>query len=157
MTERRKTYNEKLKDPRWQRKRLEILQRDNWACTQCGVEDRTLHVHHLRYIRGREPWDYAPEFLVTLCADCHQVEYEFRKQAETALLDILRERRFFCGDVTQLAEAIYLMSMPHIPEVVMSAICRVIRTPDVLRQIVDDYARWLSQDRGRQPESKPEE
>jgi len=26
------TYSEKLKDPRWQKKRLEILSRDNFTC-----------------------------------------------------------------------------------------------------------------------------
>ena len=29
-------YSEKLKDPRWQKKRLEILERDNFRCQYCG-------------------------------------------------------------------------------------------------------------------------
>ncbi len=31
-----------------------------------------LHVHHLYYIKGKEPWDYKDSALITLCADCHQ-------------------------------------------------------------------------------------
>lgn len=69
-----KTYAEKLKDPRWQRKRLEILQRDDFTCRACGSRDNTLHVHHIRYFRGRNPWDYKEFYLVTLCEGCHEAE-----------------------------------------------------------------------------------
>jgi hypothetical protein len=63
-------YVDLLKDPRWQRRRLEILERDGWACRSCGATDRTLHVHHRLY-KGN-PWDVEPEFLVTLCEPCHE-------------------------------------------------------------------------------------
>ena len=69
-----KTYSQKLSDPRWQRKRLEILQRDNFSCRRCNSQTQTLHVHHVRYLRNREPWDYRDYYLVTLCKDCHTAE-----------------------------------------------------------------------------------
>jgi len=47
------SYQEKLKDPRWQKKRLEILQRDGWKCKWCGEEKQTLHIHHLKYQRNK--------------------------------------------------------------------------------------------------------
>lgn len=31
-------YKEKLKDPRWQKKRLQIFERDDWCCQKCGDE-----------------------------------------------------------------------------------------------------------------------
>ena len=68
-------YSEKFKDPRWQKKRLEIMQRDQFSCQHCGSIDRTLHVHHKSYIRGNDPWDYHDRFLITLCADCHESEH----------------------------------------------------------------------------------
>jgi hypothetical protein len=71
---RRTTYREKLKDPRWQRKRLEVLNRDKWSCRWCREKNETLHVHHLRY-RG-EPWEAADEDLITLCESCHTDEYD---------------------------------------------------------------------------------
>ena len=71
-----KSYSEKLKDPRWQKKRLEIFERDNWACFDCGDETATLHVHHLEYIKEKNPWDYNNEFLITLCENCHKTETE---------------------------------------------------------------------------------
>lgn len=46
-------YSQLLKDPRWQKKRLEILDRDDWKCTHCEAEHKTLHVHHRhKYVRG---------------------------------------------------------------------------------------------------------
>ena len=65
------SYSLKLKDPRWQRKRLEILQRDNFQCTCCGDTESEIHVHHSYYEYGKEIWDYEDSTLFTLCSDCH--------------------------------------------------------------------------------------
>jgi hypothetical protein len=67
-----KTYFEKLKDPRWQRKRLEIMQRDDFKCLSCDDSTQTLNVHHAYYVTGRNPWDYPSWSLSTLCQDCHK-------------------------------------------------------------------------------------
>lgn len=64
-------YAEKLKDPRWQKKRLEIFERDSWTCRFCLNSDSPLTVHHLCYFPKREPWEYEDDFLLTLCEDCH--------------------------------------------------------------------------------------
>lgn len=69
------TYAEKLKDPRWQKLRLKILERDNWTCRYCGDTETTLHVHH-RHYEGKEPWDTPEELLDTLCVDCHSAMYK---------------------------------------------------------------------------------
>lgn len=67
-----KPWFERLKDPRWQKKRLEILERDGWACKSCWVDqEKMLHVHHKVYRRGLEPWEYESTDLVTYCEDCH--------------------------------------------------------------------------------------
>ena len=79
-----KTYAEKLKDPRWQRKRLEIMQRDDFQCRVCGDERKTLHVHHIRYIKGREPWEYKDFYFVTLCEGCHRDEESDLKDKKPA-------------------------------------------------------------------------
>jgi len=64
-----KAYYQKLQDPRWKAKRLEILIRDNHTCQTCKSKSR-LQVHHLKY-QG-EPWEVDDEFLVTLCGGCHK-------------------------------------------------------------------------------------
>lgn len=73
------TYSQKLKDPRWQKKRLEIMQRDEFSCQICHSKVDTLNVHHRHYIVGREPWDYPSELLVTLCQPCHKKEEDVFK------------------------------------------------------------------------------
>jgi len=65
------TYKEKLKNPRWQKKRLEILERDNWECQNCGETKKTLCVHHRTYFLNRDPWEYENKIFITLCEDCH--------------------------------------------------------------------------------------
>ena len=65
-------YSEKLQDPRWQKKRLEILDRDGWACRACCSKENTLHVHHIFYLPNIEPWDVPNGLLITFCKDCHE-------------------------------------------------------------------------------------
>jgi len=64
-------YSQKLRSPKWQKKRLEILQRDQFKCCLCGDEETELHVHHLKYTG--EPWEAPNDKLQTLCADCHSL------------------------------------------------------------------------------------
>lgn len=63
------TYSEKLKNPKWQKKRLEILQRDNFKCSKCADTETELQIHHLKYTGN--PWDAPNENLITVCKHCH--------------------------------------------------------------------------------------
>ncbi len=63
-------YAAKLRDPRWQKKRLKILERDKWKCVLCGRENEPLHVHHKKYSAG-DPWDEPNKNLATLCETHH--------------------------------------------------------------------------------------
>jgi len=67
-----KNYKSQYLDPRWQKKRLEIMERDNFRCTICGSEEKTLHVHHLYYEKNKKVWDYKNYALITHCEDCHK-------------------------------------------------------------------------------------
>lgn len=66
------TYYEQLRDPRWQQKRLEIMQRDGFKCRECDATTKTLNVDHRSYRKGCAPWEYDDADLVTLCEDCHK-------------------------------------------------------------------------------------
>lgn len=76
-------YWQKLKDPRWQRKRLEAMEKADFTCEICGDSESTLNVHHKEYFKGREPWEYLPEQLAVLCEECHENLHE--------KTDVLRE------------------------------------------------------------------
>jgi 5-methylcytosine-specific restriction endonuclease McrA len=68
------SYSEKLKDPRWQKKRLKILSRDRFKWQSCLKKDKSLHVHHINYLSNSEPWEIPNKYLITLCCDCHKTE-----------------------------------------------------------------------------------
>jgi hypothetical protein len=99
-------YQQKLLDPRWQKKRLEIFERDEWMCQACGDCSTTLHVHHTYYERDKDPWEYPAESLVTLCMECHEGETNGRGQAEHELLHILRRKGFDAYDLRRLSSAL---------------------------------------------------
>ena len=70
-------YSEKLKNPKWQKKRLEIMERDCFKCRVCDDDGKSLHVHHIFYDnKFKNPWDYPNDLLITLCEDCHSLEHE---------------------------------------------------------------------------------
>lgn len=143
-------YSEKLKDPRWQRKRLEIFERDGWTCRGCYDEKNTLAVHHLKYLPGKDPWDYPDELLLTLCKDCHEAEREHRPIVEQALLGFLQEKGFLCGDIGTINHGFSGIKMVHTPEVMATAIAWAFRDAVVMRRIVDEYLENLT------PKNKPE-
>lgn len=72
----KKSYSEKLLDPRWQQMRLRVFERDNFTCVSCKSKEKTLHAHHPQYHPFAEgPWDYDVADIVTLCEDCHKDEH----------------------------------------------------------------------------------
>lgn len=70
------SYVAKLRDPRWQRRRLEVLEKADFQCERCGNAKQTLHVHHLAYRPGAEPWHYSDFELECLCEHCHESEHD---------------------------------------------------------------------------------
>lgn len=79
------TYSEQLKHPNWQRRRLERLSDANFTCESCADTQKTLHVHHRRYLKGRMAWEYDDEDLCVLCEDCHEEEHEARARLNALL------------------------------------------------------------------------
>jgi len=84
-------FQRQLKDPRWQKKRLEILERDEWTCQGCADIKATLTVHHKSYDfndgKFADIWDYNGDDLITLCEKCHS--------EEEMKLDLLKREMFF--------------------------------------------------------------
>jgi len=129
------TYQEKLKDPRWQKKRLKILERDRFACQYCGDNESTLHVHHLVYNKGGEPWDIEDNMLLTVCESCHGLEHDNRDKAEKSLIKALKETAVNYDGVNELAYA-FLNGRPSYPqEVIIDLIGRVLCDPNLQEKI----------------------
>lgn len=83
-----------LRSPLWQKKRWEIMQRDDFTCQHCGCKERELQVHHRVYHKGAKPWEYDDSELITLCARCHDAETDAKAthyETFKEICDIARE------------------------------------------------------------------
>jgi hypothetical protein len=83
------SYSEKLKDQRWQKKRLELLEAAAWECQSGYCENPKdkpqLHVHHRFYKRKTDPWDYPSFTYQVLCEVCHEKEQKYMEDAHQFL------------------------------------------------------------------------
>lgn len=112
-------YLEKLLDPRWQKKRLEVFERDEFYCRSCCNDKNTLHCHHFNYINGRDPWDYDNDNFITLCSECHKEISEKIIIAREAL-----NKNYDCtsiDDIIKILE-VFSQSNPVLPAIVLDFI-----------------------------------
>lgn len=103
-------YFKKLKDPRWQKKRLEIFERDGWTCQNCSTSEETLHIHHRYYLKNKDPWDYPNDALVTLCENCHDFEKECMQELINDL-NIILKKLFLANDILDIVQGFYCMKL----------------------------------------------
>jgi len=130
-------YSKLLLNPKWQKKRLEILERDEFTCQICFNTENTLHVHHCYYSKGRKPWEYEDSSLKTLCADCHAQETELGYSGRNAFAESLCRIGLTESDFWSLAGAIdhsldkhgYFDAGARNVAVLMSYISAFIRNP----------------------------
>lgn len=101
------TYTEQLRHPKWQKKRLEVLEAAGWQCEWCGDTETTFHVHHKQYRKGAMAWDYPREQLAALCEKCHSEEHVAKKELDGLLseMDAVSIRR-----MVGYAKALFAMS-----------------------------------------------
>lgn len=79
------TYYDLLKDPRWQKKRLEVMEQHNFKCEVCKNGDDTLYVHHGFYMKDCMPWDYPDNSLHCLCETCHASRHDLEHDIKSRL------------------------------------------------------------------------
>lgn len=82
------SYAEQLKHPNWQRRRLQIMERDGFKCANCGDSESQLHVHHKQYRKGAMAWEYSDFELMTLCANCHEYASDVRARTMSILAEL---------------------------------------------------------------------
>lgn len=142
MTAKKPSYWEQLRDPRWQKVRLEVMQRDEWRCLDCDGKTGTLNVHHTYYERGLSPWEYPIESLRTLCEPCHEKAQEWMRvlQREIGLTGPEDSTEFLVGLVRGVRtwDGPWI-SVPVENEQVAAGIGRMwqIETSDVLALVKD--------------------
>jgi hypothetical protein len=118
------TYSDILKNPKWQKMRLEILNRDGFMCLDCGDTENELQVHHKIYTYGKKPWEYHPEEMITLCKNCHQDVTQLKRHIKT-MIDL----EFLYSEPLFLLQDIVYATMDM--------------TPDKLSKVVE-YAKSLN-------------
>lgn len=109
------TYSEKLKDPRWQKKRLEIFQRDGFTCQYCDDPDSQLQVHHKFYVYGKDPWEYENSTLTTLCGSCHENITMLKKEVKS-IIDLDFDNIDYLGEIHSILTSLKKMRMCDIIE-----------------------------------------
>jgi hypothetical protein len=132
-------YWAKLKDPRWQKKRLEVMEYNDFACEHCGDAESTLNVHHKAYKKKADPWEYSIDELACLCETCHEEAHRVMAMVDDELFRFRTDGRF--GDAHLLG---YLQSKMHdgpFPVVCYSA--------ENANGIVDGW-RYMMERRGHQ-------
>lgn len=132
-------YADKLKDPRWQKVRLEIMSRDEWACVACKRKDRTLNVHHTYYKMGKEPWEYDEKSLVTLCEECHSFEHDYRKHLEGCILHCFERNGLLADDIDRLEAVIEVLGSSVCVRESIHAVGWHLTRKGVIKEIVSSY------------------
>lgn len=133
------TYREKLLDPRWQKRRLEILNRDEFVCQKCFDDKSTLHIHHLYYTADAEPWDAADGQLITLCAECHQAETDSLRGSIDYLVGLIRLCGYMSDDFERIGDAITYFNIPYPAHVKSHLLSKMLGNKDVQDYLVAEY------------------
>jgi hypothetical protein len=131
----RQKYNEKLRDPRW----LEVFERDNFTCVSCNDPSSTLCVHHRYYDKSLEPWEYPLEALVTLCENCHQIEYEEQYETDKKLIRAIRKAGFLNFDIDRITMGFDGYKMPHAAEVTASMLEWILLNRKIQSALIDEF------------------
>ena len=87
-----KSYSKDLSSSKWQRKRLQIFDRDLWTCRLCTDERSTLAVHHMQYVG--KPWQAPDDKLKTVCHHCHDAIHALPLYE---ILEVKKSVSFYAG------------------------------------------------------------
>lgn len=96
-------YMKLYKHPKWQMKRLEVLNYYGTECSSCGDTEKTLHVHHRRYERGKKPWEYEIDNFNVLCETCHEFYHRDKRELQRQIARLSPcQYREVCGYIKAL-------------------------------------------------------
>lgn len=142
-------YSEQIKSPKWQKKRLDILNLRGFKCEECGNEEQQLHIHHRFYIKGRKAWEYDNDVFQVLCENCHKSKHETKPTREIPklyqeILTLLDEwQGVNCGvseDIRYLLQ-LFLVGKPDRTHMLFEYLCTIAQSKyfDSLIDYINDY------------------
>ena len=79
------TYQDQIKSPKWQKKRLQVLESSKFKCDECQNTEKQLHVHHTHYRKGAKIWEYDNIELRCLCDTCHSLTHSIQNEILNSL------------------------------------------------------------------------
>jgi cytochrome c553 len=144
VSDRREAYMAKLRDPRWQKVRLDVFNRDGWTCQDCRSKEKTLNVHHLYYTDGAEPWEYPLSAFLTLCHECHEAETIAMRASERGVTRAMKVFGLRANDIGLLMDAFEQTNAPPPSPSLMLAIYHLISEKEY-RDLC--LALWSERDR----------
>ncbi|MCP4651171.1 MAG: HNH endonuclease [PVC group bacterium] len=103
----KKEYFNSFKDPKWQKKRLEILERDEFTCRLCKSKDDQLHAHHTVYYEELYPWEYYNYQIITLCDKCHKDEHNGLYENLSIFSSDMRGNGFLSRELVYISENLH--------------------------------------------------
>ena len=142
-------YFKLLKDPRWQKKRLEVMERDHFGCVNCGDNKSTLNIHHLIYFPNNKPWEYDDKFLITLCEECHEWEKNNAKRCFKELKLGLASCQFLNGGILALGEKFQKLIHPQAPEITVAGLCFALDNIGIIQEMYFAHLEELYVDKKR--------
>lgn len=90
------TLSEKFRDPRWHKRRHEILLRDNFKCQCCFDPEKPVRVRVVIFANGIDPWNLDESGTQTICDECFQLRTDILDKvfnaARVALRDVPTEK-----------------------------------------------------------------
>jgi hypothetical protein len=73
MNKNQSSFTQKFHDPRWIKKRTELLHAYDFTCVKCGAANGHALVHRIKHVPHLDPWNYPDHLLQVLCRDCQKI------------------------------------------------------------------------------------
>lgn len=132
----KKTYAQKLKDPRWDARRRQRISNAQGFCHSCRMGNKKLQIHHNFYDFSRDPWEYEDHELKCLCESCHE---RFHEQLTIFKRDILPLLDIRSLEVLNGALAVGVKFQK--PLVMAHALAAIVSDPDQAEKLAYSFER----------------
>lgn len=129
-------YQKKLMDPRWQKMRLYILDRDMFQCQHCLATDKTLHVHH-KYYNASDPWEYPESALITLCYECHYDEGDMLEANSKILIESVKKSGAMAQEMAAIIDGFDNVNNEYFGTDLYRIVAELLKNKDYQRLVFD--------------------